>query len=311
MSEYRHVCFKDLDHYFKRDDYFSDLTSQERKLIKKNLGIDQNDEKIDEGFIVKGTYLEIKDLVDNGKLNLNSRYIVTDFRTIYKSNIGEVWGDAINPSRVYSIILTPVSEDEFDKEVIVMENNKVLNWEVHYDFKQEKLGNIYTRGKILYLRDQNNNSAYYDFKNIRNRVKIKSTDISGIIVESELDLYTFNEATRTPTIFLENSDDANTVNNHFDQDCYGNVFLGLTNNNKFAGGFKNNMFLTNCQYNNFGYNTHNNKFEDVVMYCSGSIRNKYIRDLDNSVEKEFIMVGDDFAIKYLDTDTLTYQIEKI
>lgn len=310
MTDYRHVCFKDLNHYFKRDDYFSDLTSKEKKLIKKNLGI-ADTEKEDNGFVVKGTYSEIKNLADSGKLNINSVYIITDYRTIYKSNIGEVWGDAINPSKVYSIVLTPISEYEFGKDVIMMYKDKVLNWEVRYDFSEEDLGTQKTRGKILYLKDQNNNSAYYDFKNIRTRVKIKSTDISGIMVESELDLYTFNEATRTPTIFVENSDDSHTVNNCFEQDCYSNVFLGITHNNTFAGGFKNNLFLTNCQFNKFGYNTHNNKFEDVVMYCSGSIRNKNIKELDNTIEKEFVAVGNDFAIKYLDNDTLTYQIEKL
>jgi hypothetical protein len=51
MNEYRHVCFKDLDNYFKRDDYFSDLTSQEKKLVRKNLGLSIVDD-IDKGFIV-------------------------------------------------------------------------------------------------------------------------------------------------------------------------------------------------------------------------------------------------------------------
>ena len=310
MNEYRHVCFKDLDNYFKRDDYFSDLTSQEKKLVRKNLGLSIVDD-IDKGFIVQGTYSEIKNLVDNSMLVLSTRYIITDYQTIYRANTGEVWGNLINPSKVYSILLTPASSNEFEKQVILLENNEVLDWEVYYDFQQEKIDGTYTKGKILYLRDQNNNSAYYDFKNIKYRINISSTDIPGISRDVELDLYTFNEATSDPFVFVENSDDMNIINNHFEKDCNTNIFLGITNNNTFAGGFKNNIFLKDCQYNNFGYNMYNNKFLNSVMYCSGALRNKTVTNLDNSVEKEFIMVGDDFAIKYLDTDTLTYQIEKL
>ena len=38
-SEYRHVCYKDLDRFFKKDKYFSDLTEEEKNKIKENLGI--------------------------------------------------------------------------------------------------------------------------------------------------------------------------------------------------------------------------------------------------------------------------------
>ena len=36
-SEYRHVCYKDLDRFFKKDKYFSDLTEEEKNKIKENL----------------------------------------------------------------------------------------------------------------------------------------------------------------------------------------------------------------------------------------------------------------------------------
>lgn len=39
MNEYRHVCFKDLNDYFKRNDYFEGLTDPEKQLILNNLGI--------------------------------------------------------------------------------------------------------------------------------------------------------------------------------------------------------------------------------------------------------------------------------
>ena len=57
MNEYRHVCFKDLENYYKKTDYFSGLTYDEKKLIRQNLevvSLDQLSEK--EGGIIEGTY---------------------------------------------------------------------------------------------------------------------------------------------------------------------------------------------------------------------------------------------------------------
>ena len=52
-SEYRHVCYKDLDRFFKKDKYFSDLTEEEKNKIKENLGIS------DAASIIVGTYEEL------------------------------------------------------------------------------------------------------------------------------------------------------------------------------------------------------------------------------------------------------------
>ena len=43
-------------------------------------------------------------------------------------------------------------------------------WIVEYDYEYETLTDgIKTKGKITYLKDSNNNIAYYDFKNIKSR----------------------------------------------------------------------------------------------------------------------------------------------
>lgn len=39
MDEYRYVCLKDLDNYFKIDNYLGGLSSEEYKRIKSNSGI--------------------------------------------------------------------------------------------------------------------------------------------------------------------------------------------------------------------------------------------------------------------------------
>ena len=115
MNEYRHVCFKDLEKYRRKDDYFENLTKNEILLIRENLGISNEGFDSDEyNSIVYGTYDEINRRVKSNALELTNRYIITDFQTIYKSNTGEVWGLSNHPSKKYSIILTPVSSNTFD-----------------------------------------------------------------------------------------------------------------------------------------------------------------------------------------------------
>ena len=99
QKDYRHVCFKDLENYFKKDEYFGDLSDLEKQQIRENLGI-QGSPDI-KGQVVKGSYDFIKGLVDTNVLTLGSLYIIDDFQTIYECN-GEVLGtsDSLCPSTV-------------------------------------------------------------------------------------------------------------------------------------------------------------------------------------------------------------------
>lgn len=320
MNEYRHVCFKDLEKYRRKDDYFENLTKNEILLIRENLGISNNGFDSDEyNSIVYGTYDEINRRVKSNALELTNRYIITDFQTIYKSNTGEVWGLSNHPSKKYSIILTPVSSNTFDQRVILLEDNEPLNWEVYYDFTQEIIDGIPTKGKITYLRDSNNNSAYYDFKNILFRIKLRSSEVTSLLQDSDIDLYTFSKPTSNPYVYEDNSDSPNVINNQFDKDCYENVFLGdITNNNHFYGGFKKNLFLKNCQYNKFEWNTTNNIFTESVTYTSGSIENALMNvSYDSAVSKELKMLytlqesEPIFVLTFFDGDTLTNQVIKL
>lgn len=319
MNEYRHVCFKDLENYFSRKNLFSELNEDEKRVIRNNLGVASlEDVNAKEGEVFEGTYLEIKELVDNSQLNLLCKYIITDFQTIYKSNTNEVWGLEKNPSEIYSLILTPISNSKFDKRVSIIKNGEALDWIINYDFTSIQLTEeISTKGTITYLKDQNNNSAYYDFKNIKTRVILKSSDVTGLSNTGEYDLYTFSKIVNGQ--IKENSDDVSIMNNIFDYDCWGNVFLGETNNNHFLGGFKNNIFTKQCTYNKFEWNTTDNKFTSNIKYTKGSLKNALVNtdSYDNSITKEFRMLHSlnssepVFVVTYLDGDTLTNQVIKL
>lgn len=319
MNEYRHVCFKDLENYVKKSDYFGGLTSDEQKWIRQNLDVPSMDDLQEKyGGIVEKTYEEIKELVDAALLNPFCTYVVTDFQTIYESNNeNEVWGLTTEPSEVYSIVLNPISSNQFSQNVEVLKDGVAMNWIVKYDFTQKVLKDgTKTKGEIVYLQDEHNNRAYYDFKNIKFKVYLDSSDVSGLRNSGHYHLYTFSYIDSNRNV-VENSKEAS--NNHFDQDCYENVFLGVTRNNHFFGGFKQNLFLNTCEFNKFEWNTFNNKFEGGVTYVTGSVQNALIdtTSYDSALSKEFKMLRNQqestpiFVVTTCDVETLTNQIDVV
>lgn len=323
MNDYRHVCFKDLKNYFKRSDYFEEFTDYEKKLIRKNLEIPSiNDVSEKVGGIIESTYKDLKELADSNSLNTFCTYIISDFQTIYESNVEingvkETWGTETNhPSTKYSIVLNPISKNQFSQNVEILEQGVAKNWIVRYDFNQETLSDgTLTKGKIIYLQDENNNSAYYDFKNIKFRVYLNAQDVITLSSNGYYDLYTFSY--HSGNKFVENSKEA--YNNTFEINCYENVFLGETVNNVFYGGFKNNVFTSDCKFNKFEWNTFGNKFTSNITYTQGSIQNALVEtsSYDSAISKELKMLNNQsgtspiFVVTTLDADTLTTQISTI
>lgn len=323
MNDYRHVCFKDLENYFKKSDYFGGLSDLEIESIRTNLDVPSiKDLNEKQGGIVELTYEELKLKVDESNLNPYCTYVITDFRTIYESNVEvngtkETWGTETNhPSTEYSIILNPISKNQFSSNVEILEQGIAKNWIVRYDFNQETLSDgTLTKGKIIYLQDENNNSAYYDFKNIKFRMYLNVQDVTTLSSSGYYDLYTFSY--HSGNKFIENSQEA--YNNTFEINCYENVFLGETVNNIFYGGFKNNMFISDCKYNKFEWNTSGNKFTSNITYAQGSIQNALVEtsSYDSAISKEFKMLNNQsgtspiFVVTTLDADTLTTQISII
>lgn len=314
MSEYRHVCFKDLDNYFKISDYFGNLSEVEKQLIRTNLNVGQSENTITTE-IIEGTYLEIKYLLDNDLLVIYNKYIITDFQSIYYSNTNETWGiPSKNPSQTYQILLTPTSSNSFDSRVILFKDGIPLNWEVYYDIKRQTLPDgVYTKGRITYLKDQNNNSAYYDFKNYKFQIELDTEIVSDLSYPRTIIAPTFSSFTNGK--WADCSDDESICNNQLTADCYGNVFMGLTCNNYFAPGFKNNVFVKNCTYNNFDYNNYNNLYTVDAYGLSGSVKNAVIQYEDESnqyINKQLKMIPDaSLILTYVDDNNLITQIVKL
>lgn len=138
---FKHVLFKDLADYLKRTDYMAGYTDKERAWIRKNLDVASKDEVNDliANFIRSVFYVtreELLQLMDKNKLTAGYIYIITDY------------------SENYQLMTMATSTNTILSQVYVLGEDSNL-WDVKYD--------IYS-GKIVYLKDQNENIAHCDFK---------------------------------------------------------------------------------------------------------------------------------------------------
>ena len=318
----RHVCLKDLINYLKKNEYLSGYTPIEQKEVRKNIGAISADDlaQYNKARYVELTYEELNNYVQSKSLEVGTIYNITDFQTIYQSNVKlasgryQTWGYDINPSKVYQVISIALAPDILSNDVLIVSEDfpDSENWTVKYNCKQETLSDgKKTKGKIIYLKDANNNVASYDFKNVKfRRTKEQLAQLGVNIEEDYKDLYTFNTST-----FEDSSDTYNVYNNLFYSNCTNNVFIGNScYNNIFRGGFKNNTFVSHCYNNEFKFNTFNNNFKDPVTYLSGGFDNLDFIDRNitaNDIDKKIYKSNKEYVISYIDPDTLALQTFKL
>ena len=197
----RHVCLKDLENYLKKNEYLGGYTPVEQQQIRKNIGAigeTDLDSYLTEGKYIELTYSELQDLIKDKKLGIGQVYAIKDFQTIYQSNVQisagvyQSWGGEINPSKVFKIITLALTPDSLYNRVIVQSEDypDAYKWIVEYDYEQETLTDgIKTKGKITYLKDSNNNIAYYDFKNIKSRRTRSQLLQLGIVTDRITQIY--------------------------------------------------------------------------------------------------------------------------
>ena len=319
----RHVCLKDLENYLKKAEYLGGYTPVEQRQVRKNIGaIGETDlpSYITETKFIPLTHAELVDLIKDNKLAIGQVYAITDFQTIYESNVQNnvgqyiTWGLDYNPSEIYTIIAIALSHNTLLNRVVVVSEKypNAYKWIVEYDYEPEVLQDgVVTKGKITYLKDTNNNVAYYDFKNVKSRrSRVQLNELGVTTTQDYLDLYTFNTQD-----FNEASETFNVYNNQLESGAYNNVFIGNEcYNNVFKGGFRNNTFASACYNNQFQFDTHNNVFKYPAIYLTGSFNNlKFIDknytslDIDKTISK----VNEGYILSYLDSDTLTLQFHKL
>lgn len=78
--------------------------------------------------------------------------------------------------------------------MLISSDENSSKWIIEYDVTCETLADgVKTKGKITYLKDNNNNSAYYNFKHIKfRRYRSELKKLNFEIETPYVDLYTFS-----------------------------------------------------------------------------------------------------------------------
>lgn len=318
----RYACIHDLNNYFKKKDLLGGLTELEQQQLRKNIGIVDYTGEGGQSAPLEVSYAVLNDSINKKSLTTGARYVITDFQTIYSSNVTNAagkrvtWGTdtSANPSQVWRLIVTAITKDRLDPRVVI-DNDKMKGWVVEYNPDKEILEDgVATKGKITYMQDNNYNSAYYDFKNIKFRRTSAELEDSNLTIGTAYgDFYTFSDLTNG--VITDSSELHNTKHNELKQECTNNIFLGDTYNNIIEAECKGNTFIRGCHDTILKWNSVNNIFNENVCYMEGSLYNKVFpigdTSLSMTITKTIHKVNDATIISFLDPITYAYQIIQI
>lgn len=315
----QYACKSDLNKYFKKSELLGGLTGLEKAQLRLNIGIIDGNTPGDITSVMEIMYSAFYDLILTNQLIPGKRYLIKDFQTIYSSNVYDnngkriTWGinNSVNPSPIQQIVVSAVTSSRIDPRIIINDNN-TKDWHIEYDPTKETLDDgVTTKGKITYLKDSNNNSAFYDFKNIKfRRTSLELSNTNFPISTSFIDLFTFSDTEKG--VVEDSSYYHNTKNNTLKEGCYNNILLGDTYNNVFEEDCKNNMFIRGCHDSTIKWNSVNNTFNENVCFVEGSIYNKFIKigntDFSTTINKTINKVNDATLLAFLDPITYAQQI---
>lgn len=318
----RYACIHDLNNYFKKKDLLGGLTELEQQQLRKNIGVIDYTGEGDQVKSIEVTYAVLNDNIHKKSLVTGVRYVITDFQTIYSSNVTNnsgqkvTWGtsNSTNPSPIWKLIVTAITSNRLDPRVII-DDDRMKNWVIEYNPTQETLEDgVTTKGKITYMQDSNYNSAYYDFKNIKFRRTAKELEDTNLNIGAVYgDFYTFSDLTKG--VITDSSELHNTKHNELKQGCTNNIFLGDTYNNIVEAECKGNTFIRGCHDTVLKWNSVNNMFNENVCYMEGSLYNKVFpigdTSLSMTITKTIHKVNDATIISFLDPMTYAYQIIQI
>ena len=303
-NQFRHVCLKDLENYIKRDEYFSDFSDEEKAIIKKNLGITTSGEFSEYDPIVHLlTYDTVLQLKESEELKVGHVYVIQDFQTIYSDG-----SDGVMKGKTYWLFLHPTSKSTFDPRVGIFcpedSNNNCSKWTVEYDIARSEVATgKYNKGTITYLKDQNNNEAFYDFKNIKFKKTLDELKDFPKTYTKDTYFYTFDNDG------LDGSEHG-WKNNRLGKGAIRNIFLNDTENTSIESDCHDNVFAGGCINSRFGYGTFKNIFKDTVYNCIGVLNNAKVGHETNGFNyKRIDDFSDKYAITYLDKDTETFQVK--
>jgi hypothetical protein len=90
LPKNRYACISDLKEYFKKSDLLSGLTEFEKKELRRNIGVVDYIGEDGQPAPIELTYLALLETINRNSLIVGAKYIITDFQTIYSSNVGTI-----------------------------------------------------------------------------------------------------------------------------------------------------------------------------------------------------------------------------
>lgn len=167
--------------------------------------------------VIETTYAQLKELVDASGLTLGNQYRITDFVSIFNSNIKSA-------NHPFDLIVTANSTNTFypKAQALLHEgddyfaNNDLSKWEIWYDFNNDTskyaFANSSTgKGFIYRMIDDNNNDVNYDFKNLLVTKSPHTFHPAFDSEEGEAYFYTFSIMESSSSADLRNPQDLSTT----------------------------------------------------------------------------------------------------
>ena len=248
------------------------------------------------------TYEELVQLRDNGKLVPGCKYRMIDYETTTKSY------DTQSAGHQFDLICTALDTNIIDEKCSAIQsardtegyftNSKLSSWQILYSLENSKYDWAAYNGKgvIYHLIDENNNEAFYDFKNIQFKIKLgaelgyeneinKFVYTFSKIVNDNVSDYSSNKRCANNKIinninidgiYLPNSvfltnEDSNILNNIINSANF--IGIGFNENNEVSGFWRNK--LVNCSFNKIS-----NSYDNILIDC---VSNTLIESNNNKI----------------------------
>lgn len=237
------------------------------------------------------TYSELLSLRNQGKLQSGRFYRITDYATTTAQQNTDVAGHHFN------IIVQALSNHELSEtaqaSVIAdddyFSNSKLSAWKIMYCIDNDSsrfawVDSVNGKGVIYYMCDENNNSAPYDFKNIKFRNLYtfnclgEDFSLNGVYCRNnEIRPCSVNGVQILNGNILDNLYEGDCSNNFFDYNCHNNYLVDNCYNNRFGVGCSGNTLYYSCYNNIFGMGCNNNELSDMCCnnhFMSNSSNNR-------------------------------------
>lgn len=228
------------------------------------------------------TYNNLKTLVNNRLLASGMMYRITDYATT------TVQENTQSANHQFDIIVRALTESTLDEEAKAVQHegdeyfaaSNLGGWQLWYTLDNDTSRFAWAdatngKGVIYRLIDENGNDCPYDFKNIQMRNPLDGADenyyytfdnngidhsLNGNLCFNNVISKYITTSQEINKIIFKNISNCDVSSNHFDVQCYNNVFAKAQRNNRFGRECYENSFL--------GYNyvnTFDTKFRKNVV----------------------------------------------